>query len=292
MNTMGKTLVIINFIFALLMLAFVATVAVTGTNWHKYADDLKDELAVARENTGSLGGTKKVLMTELQQNYARIEKLEKDFDALKEKARQDVEKEKKNTEDAKKKGDAAISSALLLTGTVERLNSETAFLNKTLGDRNKLINENLEKITKIEDELQVARNDRDRALARATELEAHNQELYKKHMKTLVTSNQGNAPIVKDANEPNPPPAFVKGVIEKVDERDRSLVQLSIGTDSGVGKDNTLEAYRLLPRPEYLGLIRIVDATPHKSIGRLIRVNRAGVQSELKAGDEVASQIR
>ena len=89
---------------------------------------------------------------------------------------------------------------------------------------------------------------------------------------------------------PRPPPAYVKGIIEKV-ERDSGLVQISIGTDAGVGKDNTLEAYRLRPRPEYLGMIRIIDANQHKAVGRLMRVPSATQQPTLREGDEVASTL-
>ena len=45
------------------------------------------------------------------------------------------------------------------------------------------------------------------------------------------------------------------------------------------------------PRPEYLGMIRIVEANHQKAIGRLMRGRRTG-QSDLRPGDEVASQIR
>ena len=92
------------------------------------------------------------------------------------------------------------------------------------------------------------------------------------------------------ANAANPPPAFVKGKVLKVDPNDPQLVEVSLGTDVGVKQGHTLEVYRLKP-PQYLGRIRIVEATNRLAMGRLIAP--AGEKApKIVAGDEVASTIR
>ena len=44
--------------------------------------------------------------------------------------------------------------------------------------------------------------------------------------------------VIRNPNEPNPPAVMVNGKIEKVDA---DLVQISLGTDQGVNKNNTLD---------------------------------------------------
>jgi len=80
----------------------------------------------------------------------------------------------------------------------------------------------------------------------------------------------------------------IRGLIEKVD-RDSGLLQLSVGSDSGLGKGETLEVFRLKPAPQYLGMIRSIEVQPRSSIGR--RLTAAGRDMPLQPGDQVASRI-
>ena len=75
----------------------------------------------------------------------------------------------------------------------------------------------------------------------------------------------------RDSNQLNPPPIHVKGVIAKIDPKDKNFVQLNVGTGHGVNRNHTLEVYRLKPRPLYLGIVRIIDSYPQSSVGRLMR---------------------
>jgi hypothetical protein len=88
----------------------------------------------------------------------------------------------------------------------------------------------------------------------------------------------------------NPPAVLVKGSIEKVDAKDRTLVSISIGSDGGLARDHTLEVFRLKPTPMYLGVIRIVDVTPQKAVGRLMRPADAR-PIVLQVGDQVTSRF-
>ena len=88
----------------------------------------------------------------------------------------------------------------------------------------------------------------------------------------------------RNPNAPNPPAVMVNGKIEKIE---KDLVQINLGIDHGLNKNHTLEVYRLAPEPKYLGMIRIVDASQHTSVGRLVGAAR----SELRVGDLVASRL-
>jgi hypothetical protein len=85
-----------------------------------------------------------------------------------------------------------------------------------------------------------------------------------------------------------PPPAELKGVIEKIDA-DRSLFSISIGSDAGLAKNHTLEVYRLKPAPMWLGMIRIIDVSPQKAIARYVDGIPRG--PTLEVGDNVTSSL-
>src|SRR5262249_44962749 len=101
-------------------------------------------------------------------------------------------------------------------------------------------------------------------------------------------------PELKDKAKPglippaeSPPKDSSRGVIEKVDLKNPLLVQISIGSDAGIAKGQTLEVYRLQPAPKYLGRVQIVDIMPTTSIGRALGTNPSG----MRAGDQVASHL-
>src|SRR5947209_2450018 len=51
---------------------------------------------------------------------------------------------------------------------------------------------------------------------------------------------------------------------------DGELVSISIGSDSGLAKDQTLEVYRLKPLPLYVGQIRLVDVRAKEAVGKFV----------------------
>ena len=127
---------------------------------------------------------------------------------------------------------------------------------------------------------------------RAKTIQSHNESLMERLRKLELAlapkkadpPNDNDFPLAK----PTPPPTKVNGLIEKVDPKDGSLVVISVGSDAGLARDHTLEVYRLKPAPKYLGMIRIIELSQHKAVGRLIR--RAGTPvAMLEAGDHVAS---
>src|SRR3712207_3885169 len=66
MNSVGKILVFVNLLFALIVGGFLAIDFSTRTNWREYAKELERELEVSRTNTTTLHGTSSKLMAELK----------------------------------------------------------------------------------------------------------------------------------------------------------------------------------------------------------------------------------
>ncbi len=103
--------------------------------------------------------------------------------------------------------------------------------------------------------------------------------------------------VKKLRQRPNPagqgpkdqPPENVEGLIKATDPG--GLVTITIGSDAGLAKGNTLEVFRLAgvtSQSKYLGTIRILTVTPSEAVGEL--VNRPS--APLQKGDIVASRIQ
>ncbi len=286
---MGKILVILNLLFALVTGGFLVVDFATRNNWKKAYENLKDEVAVARSNYQTLVATA-ATADKREKDAARV--LEDAKKELKEKndllqAQQEVfkiklEEEKNRTKDSDVKHQQAVTEA-------ERLKQEILDLSETVKNRNKYILDIQETSRKY---LNEAKGNENKARSTQERNEALLAEIERLNRKIAEVEAGAYAPkTIRDLNRLNPPPVYVKGIIEQVDAKDRLLVQVSLGTDQGVNKYHTLEVYRTSPQPEYLGTIRIEEAFHHKSIGRLMRPSLAASRTGLKAGDQVASSL-
>jgi chromosome segregation ATPase len=84
-------------------------------------------------------------------------------------------------------------------------------------------------------------------------------------------------------------PPTVRGEVSRVDPQNRS-VEITIGSDDGLVPGHELFLYRVSPRPEFLGKIKIITVDPDQSVGRVIGTTTQG--KKIKEGDIVSSTIR
>jgi hypothetical protein len=85
----------------------------------------------------------------------------------------------------------------------------------------------------------------------------------------------------------NPPAGNVEGVVKKVDAGS-GLLTVSIGSDAGLVKGNTLEVFRTTgPAPKYFGTVQVIDTRPNEAVCRPVG-RLAGAP---QAGDRVASRL-
>ena len=64
-------------------------------------------------------------------------------------------------------------------------------------------------------------------------------------------------------------------------------MKISIGSDAGLTRNQTLEVFRLSPLPKYLGTIRILEVSPNEAVAQ----PTGRPSAPLQAGDRVASRI-
>jgi hypothetical protein len=161
---------------------------------------------------------------------------------------------------------------------IKKLQRDVAELKDVIRQREMAIIETKTQIDRLQRELLAAQ-------ATAKQLEAQNQDLL-----ALIQKLQREIAAPKAAPKVNPPATDVKGVVLKVDAKDPTLLHLSIGSDSGLSVNHTLEVFRLKPAPRYLATVRVVDVAATSSVGRLVMP--AGAKApEIRPGDQVASQV-
>jgi hypothetical protein len=93
-------------------------------------------------------------------------------------------------------------------------------------------------------------------------------------------------PVREAPQAKNPPAEDVKGIIKQVDPTS-GLVTIQLGSDAGLKKGNTLEVYRLKPKPTYRGTLRILEVRPDEAIGKPV----GRLSSPIEEGDEAGSAI-
>ena len=137
--------------------------------------------------------------------------------------------------------------------------------------------------------LTVASNDMRDAMIRAqlqsrtlkdrnSQLESQLQDVAREVVKLRSGGGAGAARGV------NPPPDNLEGTVRRADG---NLVTISLGSDAGLTRGQTLEVFRLGNNPRYIGRIRVVEVTPTQAVGQAT----GRLSMPIQANDRVASRI-
>ena len=291
MNIVGKILVILNLAFALIVGGFLIVDFATRTNWRKEYESLKKEMDVARQVVDTGGGTLTRITADVkkanqERDTARLELADAQ---LLNKAQEASWKMKLDESDQRfKNADLTTQAAL---AEKERFSKENQSLLVVLKQRDDVIVKQQADIVTFrnaavaQESAYKAANER---LTQALERIAEMERSYAKKGGPGAPGAPG-APEPTARNQSNPPPVYVAAKIDSIHPEDKTLVQLDAGSDKGLAKGHTLEAFRLNP-PLYLGMIRIVEVTPHTAFGRLERSGTAN-RTPLRPGDGVASSL-
>ena len=235
----------------------------------KDAERTQKEFEATRAREEALLRVVKQLASNVKERQLLEAQLKFDLDTLKAKAdlaQKLFDLKNKEFELQAKDAQTILEQALV---SQKRLAEEIRLLNKAITDREALI-------VKIQADVNVLRVQAQNfeAMARARQIQNEGLlETIRELTRHIARLESGVDPKPNvDPNAPNPPKVAVNGKIEKISDNDPSLVQITLGTDHGVNKNHTLDVYRATPEPKYLGMVRIIEAYPQKSVGRLVKV--------------------
>lgn len=291
MNTMGKILVIVVLVLALVRSGFDVFNFVASTNWQKNAEEWRERHQVVQASARSWQELATKLTEDLKKARNSVDQhlITNNTTVGELRIALDREEKLKNIEIDKAK--VAILNQQKANQEAKRLHEEVKLLDGIVREREKVILALQTDIGDYRNKYVAAQNAERSARERALNL--HNQLTEKERLiAKLKAGPELTLTSLRDPSFQNPPPAYVKGSIRKIHEKDKTLVEISLGSDAGLDKDHTLEVYRLSPSPTYLGRLRIVEVEPHSAVGRLMRTTgTTGPQAALQMGDEVASKI-
>ncbi len=296
MNTLGKLLVIVNLLFAVATGAFLVVDFAKREQWHKAYEDRDEELKVMRYNTEADAKTKQDLVAQMKRYKEELDafviqnRLEQSKLHLVLQKKEDAYKQQKEV------AEKAVVNSEMSTKEAERLGMEIRVLNDNLKKRQDEIAE-LQKTAAqsanraIESDSN-AKKATERALTLLSQVTQLTKKVYELEIKLAGGDNVARlATPVRDRNYENPPRVNVKGLIDRVDKQDPTLVQITLGSDAGLEQNNTLEVYRLSPQPEYLGRLRLTAVYAHAAVGRIIRPVGLMNADAPRPGDHVATKI-
>jgi hypothetical protein len=287
MTTVGKILVFLNLVFSLIVGGLVMVVYLTRTNWEK--------------NYVKLEANYKAVEADRDQTVAEMDADRLDHNARLKTVTDERDDARKERDVAKRAQARAEQENAALKADERGKSAEATTVVESLEARRK-------QVLKLEEEKEQLRKDKiavieeknkERAAriqadvdsryykARALELESQVKEAHRELIKmqggitgTVTTRKKG---------EENPPRENVEGRITRVDPED-NLVQLSIGSDSGLEPGHTLKVFRLHPIPEqsrYLGVIEVLTVRPHEAVGRPLKP----MAVPMRPNDRVAARL-
>ncbi len=282
MTFVGRILVIAIMAFAILFLGVSTVVFTTEKNWKeakeketKKVGELQKKLTDAQaEITGvkkSLDEAKGTHQTEMKTAQDKIAALEADIKSQSDQAT------KANTAlgVAEQNAKIALQEATSYKEESDKLRSQKA-------DVEKQANEYKLRQTEL--------NDKIRELARVLDTAKKNADDLRKRNGSLSTAlrSHGLSDDVSQYTALEAPPE-VEGEIKRVDRMNKK-VELTIGSDDGLVVGHELYLFRVKPRPEFIGKIKITSVDPDQAVGQVVGTTVQG--KKIQEGDIVSSTIR
>jgi hypothetical protein len=285
MTTMGKILAILNLALSLVVGAFIVKTYVARTNWHDAFRNMETQVNISKKDAESFKD---------QMELARGEKAKVDDQLAKQTAAAAKEKQSLDSRIAQLSDDLKsarqeigkhVASQKAAGGELDRRAKEVEHLNSLVTLRN-------EELIKQKKQNVDMRQLMVEATINASEERARNERLLQENERLAKDIRQmqlvaSTTSLRKDAPKKNPPVDDIEGTVKATDPSN-GLVTVSVGSDSGLNKGNTLEVYRLRPEPTYLGPIQIVAVTPNEAVGRPMEPRG---RSAIQVGDQVSSNI-
>ncbi|MFI5455849.1 MAG: hypothetical protein ACHRXM_10400 [Isosphaerales bacterium] len=282
MTFVGKILVLVIMAFALLFLGISTVVFTTAKNWmvatkaeQKKVEDMKKKLDVAQAQSESA----KKGLEEAKSDLDQMKKnLNTQLSGLKD---ENARNSTQITAVRSQLAAAAETAKSTMTEVIAR-REQTTLLRNQKAAVEKQANEFKLHQADLTDRIR----ELERGLDTATKNNADLRERVAK-FSALLRQNGLSDDISQIKGLESPPP--VMGEVKRIDSSNRS-VEITIGSDDGLVIGHELHLYRVSPRPEYLGKIKITAVDPDQAVGKVVGNTYQG--KKIKEGDIVSSTIK
>jgi hypothetical protein len=286
MTAVGKILVFLNLVFSLVVGAFVIMMYLARTHWvdeyKKVGDQVKVLAASEQTYRSEAIKAEQDAAAKIARAQADLKKIQADLEA--QVAENNQMRERLAKAEQQRTGDLALSS--LATSEVQKRQADVSQVREALKKADEVNTALVKKNNELLEQATAANIEKQAALALAKKMEDQVQQMARDMERMRISGGRGTA-TVRD-NRRNPPAESVEGLIKATDSS--GLMTISIGSDAGLTRGQTLEVFRLSSIPsqsKYLGTIRILEATPTQAVAQPVGRMAAPPQ----VGDRVASRI-
>lgn len=291
MTVIGKILTFIIFFMSLVFLGMAISINAlnkdpkTKQSWVEVATKLRD---VDLKNLQRDIQAKDSMIIERDADLVKlrneIKQIRDDWGKEVKQARDQAEADRAEAQKAKTefaKSQIAVDNFAI---ELDKRRNETVALQETLKKKDLTIAAMQGDLTRTTNEKVQTQVLADNLGGRVRTLEKQNNEL----VKTIEELNQKGTDLKVAGSqiERRPPPDDVRGQVKAVGAD--GLISISIGSDAGLLKGHTLEVFRTEPKPQYLGVVQIIEVSPHEAVGKLLTPQ---FKKLVQTNDQVASKL-
>ena len=281
MTFVGKILVIVIMAFALMFLGISTVVFSTATNWKEATAAAKKQVAELQKKNSDADAKTKDLEKDLakaktehdaatQRLQQTIAQLTTDIEAI----RGEATKARGEVATAQVNAQSALEEAEHSRAEAERLREQKLAVEKQANDFKLQQSE-------LNDQIRILTRERDVAKKNADVLRETSAKF------SALLRQHGLSDDIKLVKGLESPPS-VHGEVSRVGQNNR--VELTIGSDDGLVVGHELYLWRLKPKSDYLGKVRIISVDPDQAVGVVIGGTIQG--KKVKEGDIVSSTFR
>jgi len=282
MTFVGKILVIVIMAFSLMFLGISTVVFTTATNWKAATTAAKAQVAELQKKNSDASTAVKTLegdfakaQTEHKEAVKRLDNTIAQLTADIETIRGEATAARGEVATAQTNAKSALEEAEHSRNEAQRLRDQKLEVEKQAND------------FKLK---QAELNDQIRILTRERDVAKHNADVLREtsaKFSSLLRQHGLSDDITLIKGLESPP--AVHGEVARVDQNNR--VELTIGSDDGLVVGHELFLWRLKPKSEYLGKVRIVSVDPDQAVGVVVAPGTTQGK-KIKEGDIVSSTIR
>src|SRR5262249_416513 len=152
---------------------------------------------------------------------------------------------------------------------VTRLSKQAENLQQMLASANNQRDADAKKVEDFRQRAVKAEIDNKSLISRNNELLNVVEEKEKELIRLKAAPGAGSSTTTTVAAAANPPPGDVQGRVKNYDPTS-GLLTITVGSDAGILKGHTLQVYRLEPRGQYVGTLRILEVRPTEAVGKMV----------------------
>jgi predicted nucleic acid-binding Zn-ribbon protein len=280
MTFVGKILVILIMAFSLVFLGVSTVVFSTAANWKDKSAAQAKEIGELKKSLGDAKAKQKIaedqLKTAQQEHDARTKDQDRkiaDLQTQTKDAEGEMTQARSQLEVAQKTAQTALAEATTRKGEIDVLNETLA---KAQNQANEFSKQNIE----LTDSIRVL--EREKATA-----EQNAKDLRGVVGRFMAYIRKAGIPYEKiDKLDPNSVPPAVEGKVTQLNLTKKSM-EISIGSNDGLAVGQELYVFRIQPRAEYIGKVKIVSVEPQLAVAEVIGNTVGG--KKVQEGDIVSS---